>query len=466
MAQPVKIVEVALRDGHQSLLATRMKLEEMQPILSQMDDVGYYAIECWGGATFDACIRFLDEDPWQRLRVFRKEMPNTKLQMLFRGQNMLGYRPYADDVVEYFVQKSVANGIDILRIFDAMNDPRNLQTAMAAAKKEKAHVQAAIDYTISPVHDIEYFANYAKTLENMGADSICIKDMSGILTPFATFELVKKLKETVKVPLSLHSHTTSGMAEMSLLKGIEAGVDIVDTAISPLATGTSHTPTESMVVALQGTQYDTGLQLQKLQPLREHFHKLRQKYLDSGELNPQLLEVNANTLLYQVPGGMLSNLLSQLKEAKQEHRLDEVLQEVPRVRQEAGYPPLVTPSSQIVGTQAVLNVVLGKRYQMVTKEFKALIAGEYGASPAPIEKEFAHKILGDHPQMQGRFADTLAPELEKLKEEVKPYAIQPEDLLTYAMFPQVALKFFQRRKEKMLGIDGEHVDYVNKSHPV
>lgn len=466
MAKAVKITEVALRDGHQSLLATRMTLDEMLPILPYMDKIGYYSIECWGGATFDACLRFLDEDPWERLRVLRREMPNTKLQMLFRGQNMLGYHPYADDVVEYFVQKSVANGIDILRIFDAMNDARNLQTAIRAAKKENAHVQAAISYTLSPVHNVELFAQYAKQLENLGADSICVKDMAGLLTPSVASELVTALKQTVSIPISLHSHTTSGIASMSLLKGVEAGADIIDTALSPLAMGASHPATESMVAALQGTPYDTGLDLNKMESVRAYLAQLREKYLQNGLLNPKVLGVDANILLYQVPGGMLSNLIKQLKDAKKEDKLQEVLQEIPRVREDAGYPPLVTPTSQIVGTQAVMNVLSGNRYQMVTKEFKAMIRGDYGISPAPIAPEFVQQILKNERRSTARFADSIPPQLEQLKAQAAPYTVQPEDVLTYAMFPQVAQKFFERRKEKMLGIDADHVDYQKKSHPI
>ena len=372
----VKITETVLRDAHQSLIATRMTLDEMLPILGEMDKVGYYSAEVWGGATFDSCLRFLDEDPWERLRVIRREMPNTKLQMLFRGQNMLGYRHYADDVVEYFVQKSVANGIDILRIFDALNDIRNLETAIKATKKENAHLQAAISYTTSPVHNNEYFVNYAKQLEDAGADSICIKDMAGLLTPYNTYELVKEIKSAVKVPIQVHTHYTSGLASMVLMKAVEAGADIIDTAMSPLAMGTSHPATESMVAAFQGTEQDTGLDLKQLNIVRKHFAKLREKYLANGLLNPKMLGVDANTLLYQVPGGMLSNLVSQLKQAGKEDKLDEVLMEVPNVRKDAGYPPLVTPSSQIVGTQAVFNVIMGERYKMVTKEFKGLLRGE------------------------------------------------------------------------------------------
>ncbi len=464
--KPVKIVECALRDAHQSLLATRMTMDEMRPVLPLLDEIGYYSLECWGGATFDACIRFLDEDPWERLRIIRRECPKTNLQMLFRGQNMLGYRPYADDVVEYFVQKSVANGINILRIFDALNDPRNLETAIKASKKEQAHVQACISYTLSPVHNNEYFAQYAKTLEGMGADSICIKDMAGLLKPFAAQELVAKLKETVRIPVDVHSHYTSGLASMALLKSIEAGAEIVDTAISPLALGTSHTPTESIVAALQGTDYDTGLDLKKLDEARGYFEGLREKYLASGLLSPKMLEVSANTLLYQVPGGMLSNLLKQLKDAGKEDKLEEVLEEVPRVRADAGYPPLVTPSSQIVGTQAVFNVIMGGRYKMVTKEFKNLIHGDYGRTPAPIAPEFTKKILGDEAPVTCRFADMLKPELETLKQEASKWVQQEEDVLTYAMFPQVAPTFFETRAMKQAGVDAAYADFSQKSYPV
>ena len=464
--KPIKITEVVLRDAHQSLLATRMTIDEMLPILKTMDEVGYFSVECWGGATFDTCIRFLDEDPWERLRTLRREMPNTKLQMLFRGQNMLGYRHYADDAVEYFVQKSVANGIDILRIFDALNDPRNLQTAIKAARKERAHVQACISYTLSPVHTNEYFVEYAKTLEEMGADSICIKDMAGLLKPYTCYDLVKALKEAVSIPIDIHSHYTAGLASMSILKGIEAGADIVDTAMSPLALGTSHMPTESLVAALRGTDYDTGLDLNQLNLVRAYFAKLREKYIANGQISPKSLGVDANTLIYQVPGGMFSNMLKQLKDAGKEDKLDDVLAEIPRVREDAGYPPLVTPTSQIVGTQAVFNVILGERYKMVTKEFKGLIHGDYGKTPAPIKPEFTKQILGDDKPITCRFADTLAPEMDKLKAEAAKWSIQEEDALTYAMFPQVAPKFFEKRNAKLQGVDADHADYVNKSHPV
>ena len=444
----VKITEVGLRDAHQSLLATRMTLDEMLPVLSLMDEVGFHSVEAWGGATFDACLRFLDEDPWERLRIMRQEMPHQKLQMLFRGQNMLGYRPYADDVVEYFVQKSVANGIDVIRIFDALNDARNLETAIRAANKEQAHVQGCISYTLSPVHNNEYYAAYAKTLEEMGAHSICIKDMAGLLTPYACYDLVSRLKETVSIPVDIHSHYTAGLASMSIMKGIEAGADIIDTAMSPLSVGTSHMPTESLVAALQGTEYDTGLDLAQLNVVRAYFAQLRDKYVTNGQISHKSMGVDANTLLYQVPGGMFSNMLGQLKEAGKEDKLDEVLAEIPRVRKDAGYPPLVTPTSQIVGTQAVFNVILGERYKMVTKEFRGLIHGDYGLTPAPIDPEFSRKILGDDEPITCRFADTLAPELDTLRAEAAPYVRQEEDVLTYAMFPQVAPKFFAARDKK------------------
>ena len=462
----VKITETVLRDAHQSLIATRMTMDEMLPILPLMDKVGYHSVECWGGATFDACLRFLNEDPWERLRTLKKNLPNTKLQMLFRGQNMLGYRHYADDVLEYFVQKSVANGIDIIRIFDALNDIRNLETAIKAAKKEGAHTQVAISYTLGDVFTTDYYVDYAKRIENSGADSICIKDMAALLTPYETEKLVKALKSAVKIPIQLHTHYTSGLASMCLLKGIEAGVDVIDTAMSPLALGTSHAPTESMVAALQGTEYDTGLDLVLLTEIRDYFMKLRKKYIDSGLLDPKMLAVDANALIYQVPGGMLSNLLSQLKQAGKEDKLEEVLKEVPRVRKDAGYPPLVTPSSQIVGTQAVFNVIMGERYKMVTKEFKGIVRGEYGRTPVPIDPEFRKKIIGDDTPIDCRPADLLEPELDKLKKECAEWTEQEEDVLSYAQFGQVAVKFFENRRNANFGIDGAHSDSEKQSHPV
>lgn len=439
----VGITETICRDAHQSLIATRMTTEEMLPALPLMDKVGYHSLEVWGGATFDACLRFLNEDPWERLRKIRKAAPKTKLQMLFRGQNVLGYRHYADDVVEYFVQKSIANGIDIIRIFDALNDVRNLQTAINATKKEKGHVQAAISYTISPVHNNDFFVKLAKEYESCGADSICIKDMAGLLTPYNAFELVKKLKKAVKIPIQLHTHYTSGVASMTYLKAIEAGVDIVDTALSPMALGTSQPPTEPLVATLQGTEYDTGIDLNLLTEIAEYFKPLREKYLASGLMSTKVLGVDINTLKYQVPGGMLSNLVSQLKQQGKEDKLDEVLKEVPEVRKDLGYPPLVTPTSQIVGTQAVLNVLMGERYKMVTKETKGICKGEYGRTPVPIDDEFRKKIIGNEKAITCRPADLIKPELEKLKKECAEWTEQPEDVLSYALFDQVAVKFFE-----------------------
>ncbi len=462
----VKITETVLRDAHQSLIATRMTMDDMLPILPLLNKVGYHSIECWGGATFDSCLRFINEDPWERLRILKREMPDTKLQMLFRGQNMLGYRHYADDVLEYFVQKSVANGIDIIRIFDALNDIRNLETAIKSAKKEGAHTQVAISYTLGDVFTTDYYVNYAKQVENAGADSICIKDMAALLTPYETEKLVKALKANVKIPVQLHTHYTSGLASMCLLKGIEAGVDVIDTAMSPLALGTSHAPTESMVAALQGTEYDTGLDLVLLTEIRDYFMKLRKKYIDSGLLDPKMLAVDANALIYQVPGGMLSNLLSQLKQAGKEDQLEEVLREVPRVREDAGFPPLVTPSSQIVGTQAVFNVITGERYKMVTKEFKGIVRGEYGKTPVPIDPEFRKKIIGDEPAIDCRPADLLEPELDKLRKECAEWTEQEEDVLSYAQFGQVAVKFFENRRNSKYGIDGAHSDAQKQIHPI
>ena len=462
----VKIMETALRDAHQSLIATRMTTDEMLPILPLLDDVGYYAMEVWGGATFDACLRFLNEDPWQRLRIIRENVKNTKLQMLFRGQNILGYRHYADDVVKYFVQKSIANGIDIIRIFDALNDPRNLKTAIEATKKEGGHVQAAISYTTGPVFNNAYFAKYAKQLESMGADSICIKDMAGLLKPYEAYDLVKELKASVKIPIQLHTHYTSGLASMTLMKAVEAGVDIVDTAISPLAMGTSQPPTEPVVAALAGTEYDTGLDLGKLDKVCKMFAPLRQKYLDTGLLDPKVLKVDVNALLYQVPGGMLSNLVSQLKQANKSDKLDEVLAEVPRVREDAGFPPLVTPTSQIVGTQAVMNVIMGERYKMVTKEFKGLVRGEYGKTPVEIKPEFRKKIIGNESPITGRPADALKPELDNLRKQITEYMEQDEDVLSYALFDQVAIKYFKHRKAEKYKLDETNSNEEKKNHSV
>ncbi len=463
----ILITETVLRDAHQSLAATRMTTEEMIPILEDMDKVGYYSLEAWGGATFDSCLRFLNEDPWERLRTIRNHVKNTKLQMLFRGQNILGYRHYADDVVEYFVQKSIANGIDIIRIFDALNDARNLETAIKATKKENGHVQAAISYTTSPFHTNESFAQYAKQLEEMGADSICIKDMSGLLKPYEAYQLVKALKNNVSVPIQLHTHYTAGLGSMTLLKAIEAGVDGVDTAISPLAMGTSHTPTESLVATLQNTPYDTGLDLAKLDVVAKHFNKIREAYLASGLIDPKVLKVDVNALRYQVPGGMLSNLISQLKMAGKSDKLDEVLEEVANVRRDAGYPPLVTPTSQIVGTQAVNNVLFASdgRYSRVTKEFRGLVRGDYGKCPAPVEEDFRKKIIGDDQIIDYRPADKIPPEIDNLRQRVAPYQEQDEDLLSLALFEQVAIKFFEWRKQQKYKLD-PNADVENGIHTI
>ncbi|MDD6646133.1 MAG: oxaloacetate decarboxylase subunit alpha [Oscillospiraceae bacterium] len=465
MAKKLKITETVLRDAHQSLLATRMPLSDMLPILPELDKIGFYSLECWGGATFDACLRFLDEDPWERLRTIRKECPNTKLQMLFRGQNMLGYRHYADDVLEYFVQKSVANGIDIIRIFDALNDIKNLETAVKAAKKEGAHAQIAMSYTTGPVFDNKYYVDYAKKIESIGADSICIKDMAALLTPYNCESLIKDLKKAVKIPIQLHTHATAGLSSMCIMKAVENGCDVVDTAMSPLANGTSHSATESIVAAFQGTEYDTCLDLAALADIREYFMTLRQKYIDSGLIDPKMLATDASALLYQVPGGMLSNLLSQLKQAGKEDQLLDVMKEVPKVRKDAGYPPLVTPSSQIVGTQAVFNVIMGERYKMVTNEFKDMVAGKYGTTPLPIDPEFRKKIIGDMKPIDCRPADLLQPELETLKKEAESFAEKEEDVLSYAMFPKVAKDFFEKRRNKRVGIN-DNADKANMIHPV
>lgn len=458
----VKITETALRDAHQSLIATRMRIEEMLPIIDKLDEIGYHSLEVWGGATFDACLRFLNEDPWERLRIIKSHCKKTPLQMLLRGQNLLGYKHYADDVVEYFVQKSVANGINIIRIFDALNDTRNIETAIKACKKEGGHAQGTVCYTISPVHNLELFVKDAKTLVEMGADSICVKDMAGLLLPYVAYDLIKALKENVKVPIQLHTHYTSGVASMTYLKAIEAGCDVVDCAISPMSMGTSQPPTEPLVATLKGTPYDTGLDLDKLSEIADYFRPLKEKYISEGLLDVKVMGVDVNTLKYQVPGGMLSNLVSQLKQSNAVDKFEEVLKEVPRVREDFGYPPLVTPTSQIVGTQAVLNVVTGERYKMVPKESKALIKGEYGRTPAPVNPEVQKKILKDEEPITVRPADLIEPELDKIRNEMKEYLEQDEDVLSYALFPQVAEKFFQYRKAQKYKIEPDMVDYENR----
>ena len=464
--KPVGITETILRDAHQSLIATRMTTEQMLPIVEKMDQVGYHSVECWGGATFDASLRFLKEDPWERLRKFRAGFKNTKLQMLFRGQNILGYRPYADDVVEYFVQKSIANGIDIIRIFDCMNDLRNLQTAVKAANKEKGHAQVALSYTLGDAYTLDYWTKMAKDVENMGADSICIKDMAGLLLPYKATELVTALKKAVKIPVQLHTHYTSGVASMTYLKAVEAGIDVIDTAMSPFALGTSQPATEVMVETFKGTPYDTGLDQKLLAEIADYFRPIRDDALESGLLNPKNMGVNIKTLLYQVPGGMLSNLVSQLKEAGQEDKYQQVLEEIPRVRKDLGEPPLVTPSSQIVGTQAVFNVIMGERYKMVTKETKDVLAGKYGATAKPFNKEVQKKCIGDAKIITCRPADLLEPELGKLEKEMAQWKQQDEDVLTYALFPQVAVDFFKYREAQQTKVDQTVADTKNGAYPV
>lgn len=444
----LNITDTILRDAHQSQAATRMRIEDMLPVLEKIDDIGYWSIECWGGATFDACMRFLDEDPWERLRTLKKHMPKTKLQMLLRGQNILGYKHYADDVVEEFVKKSIQNGIDVIRIFDALNDTRNMAAAMKYTKKYKGVCEAAISYTTSPVHDEEYFVNLAKELEKMGADVIAIKDMANLLLPFDAYHLVRVLKSEIKVPIHLHTHNTTGTGDMVYLMAARAGVDIVDCALSPLGNGTAQPATESLVATLKGTEFDTELDLSKLSDIAEHFRGVAAKLQEEGFLNPKVLRVDTNTLLYQVPGGMLSNLISQLQQAGAEDKYYEVLEEIPRVREDFGYIPLVTPTSQIVGTQAVMNVLSGERYKMIPKESKGLLRGEYGKLPAPANKKVQKLAIGDDEVITCRPADLLEPELKKYKEEIKDIMKQEEDVLSYALFPQVALKFFETRDGK------------------
>ena len=449
----VKITETVLRDAHQSLIATRMPTEEMLPIIEKMDAIGYHAVECWGGATFDSCLRFLKEDPWERLRKLKDGFKNTKLQMLFRGQNILGYNHYSDDVVEYFVQKSIANGIDIIRIFDCLNDIRNLETAVKATNKEGGHAQIAFSYTLGDAYTLDYWVDLAKKVENMGASSICIKDMAGLLLPYETEKLVKALKQNVKIPIELHTHYTSGMASMALMKAVEAGCDIIDTACTPFALGTSQPSTEVMVKAFEGTPYDTGLDINKLIEICDYFEPYKQECLKSGLLNPKVMGVDVNTLKYQVPGGMLSNLVKQLHDAGKDDKLQDVLNEIPMVRKDFGEPPLVTPSSQIVGTQAVMNVLTGERYKMVPKESKKLAKGEFGQSAKPMDKDVQKKILGDEEAITCRPADLLEPSLEKYEQEIANWKRQDEDILSYALFPAVAKEFFEYRDTQDNGID-------------
>ena len=442
-AKPIQITDVVLRDGHQSLIATRMRTEDMLPICAQLDAIGYWSLEVWGGATFDACVRFLKEDPWQRLRQLRKALPNTRLQMLLRGQNLLGYRHYADDVVEAFVQKSADNGIDVFRIFDAMNDVRNLETAIRAVKKTGKHAQGTISYTTSPVHTIDMFVTQAKRMADMGSDSIAIKDMAGLLTPFATGQLVKALKQTVKVPIFLHSHSTSGQASMCHFEAILNGVDHIDTAISAFAGGTSHPATESLVAALKGTPYDTGLDLAKLHDIAKYFWDVRKKY---HQFESEFTREDVSVQINQVPGGMMSNLANQLKEQGALNRIDEVFAEIPRVRADLGYLPLVTPTSQIAGTQAVMNVLAGERYKTITNEVKRYLQGHYGAAPAPVNEELKRRAIGNEEVIDVRPADLIPNELHKLREQIGALAKSEEDVLTFAMFPDIGRKFLEERE--------------------
>ncbi len=462
----VFITDTILRDAHQSQAATRMRTSEMLPMAAQLDSIGYWSLEMWGGATFDTCLRYLKEDPWERLRKLRKAMPNTKLQMLLRGQNILGYKHYADDVVDEFVKKSIENGIDIFRIFDALNDPRNMRQAIESTLKYGGHVEGCICYTISPVHTREYFVNLALELEKMGSNTICIKDMACLLLPFEAYELVKELKSKVKIPIHLHTHNTSGTGNMTLLKAVEAGVDIVDTALSPLGNGTAQPATEPFVKTLEGTQYDTGLDVEKLNEIAKHFRVVATRLKDDGFLDPRVLNVDIKTLIYQVPGGMLSNLMSQLKKQGADEKLSDVLAEVPKVRADFGYPPLVTPSSQIVGTQAVLNVLTGERYKMLTKESVSMLRGEYGTLPAKPNPEILKLAIGDEKPIDHRPADDIEPGLEKYKEEMKEYLEQEEDVLSYALFPPVAIEFFKYRRAQKYGIDSALYNEKDKVHPV
>ncbi len=467
----VMITETILRDAHQSQAATRMRLEDMLPACEVLDKVGYYSLECWGGATFDSCLRFLNEDPWHRLRALREAMPKTKLQMLFRGQNILGYRHYSDDVVEEFVRLSIKNGINVIRIFDALNDTRNLEPAIRATKKYNGICEVALSYTLSPVHTEEYFVDLAVQLEKLGADNICIKDMANLLLPYSAYSLVKKLKQALKPTtlVHLHTHNTAGIGDMTNLKAIEAGADIVDCALSPLGNGTSQPATEPLVATLAGTEYDTGLDLNIITQATEHFRGVAQKLQDQGILDPKVLRVDVNTLKYQVPGGMLSNLINQLKQAGKSDKLYEVLAEVPRVREDFGYPPLVTPTSQIVGTQAVMNVIMGERYKMNPKESQGLLRGEYGRLPAPVNEEVRKKVIGDQKVITSRPVDDPTygvKHLDEFRKEIGQYIMQEEDVLSYALFPQVAEKFFKDRQASQLKLDNSVLDTKNNAMPV
>lgn len=453
----VRFVDTILRDAHQSLIATRMATEQMLPILETLDKAGYYALEVWGGATFDSCLRYLNESPWDRLRTIRKHVKNTKLQMLLRGQNLLGYRHYPDDVVESFIEKSIENGIDIIRVFDALNDVNNLKTSISAIKRYGGHCQACICYTISEVHTTQYFLAVAREMESLGADSIAIKDMAGILTPHRAFEIVKALKESIRLPIEVHTHATSGTSEMAYLMAIQAGADVIDTAISAFAGGTSQPATESIAIALNEMGYNTGLNFDVLKEIAEYFRPIKEEFRKSGVLDPKIMDIDPNTLIYQVPGGMLSNLLSQLKEAKKEDKYEDVLKEVPIVRAELGYPPLVTPLSQMVGTQAVMNVISGKRYKMIPKEIKDYVKGLYGKSPVAISSKVKEIIIGDEDVFEGRPADLIPPMMDSYKAELDDLAESTEDVLMYALFPQLALPFLKKRKDPFFDVPIQNV---------
>lgn len=465
MDKKVMITETILRDAHQSQAATRMSLEDMLPALDALDDIGYYSLEAWGGATFDSCLRFLNEDPWERLRVLKSHLKKTKIQMLLRGQNLLGYKHYTNDVVDKFVEYAVKNGVDVIRVFDALNDVENLKAPMAAIKKYGGVCEATISYTTSPVHTNEYFVKLAKTLEDMGADNICLKDMANLLLPYTAYDLISAMKKVLKpeTKIHLHTHNTTGTGDMVNLKAIEAGCDIVDCALSAMGNGTSQPATEPLVVTLAGTKYDTGIDVQKLIPITEHFKKVADKLEKEGWLNPNVRKINVNTLKYQVPGGMLSNLMGQLKDQGKLDKLDEVLEEVPNVRKDCGYPPLVTPSSQIVGTQAVLNVLSGERYKMVTKEFKNLLLGGYGHLPASCNEEVVKKCCGDAKPVK---EDLTVPEYDKIKAEMSEYYTKEEDVLTYAMFPEVSVNYFKYRLAKEKGVDKDLAEATDKVYPV
>lgn len=458
MTKNIRFMETVLRDGQQSLIATRMPTSDMLPILKTMDEAGYHSLEMWGGATFDSCIRFLNEDPWERLRTIRSEVKNTKLQMLLRGQNLLGYKNYADDVVREFVEKSIQNGIDIIRVFDALNDTRNLKTAITTAKEAGGHCQTAISYTTSEIHTVDYFVKLAKEMAQTGADSICIKDMAGVLTPQTGFELVSRIKDAVDLPLEVHTHATSGIAEMTYLKVAEAGADIIDTAVSPFAGGTSQPATESMAIALKEMGFETGLKMDKVSEIAEYFNPIRDRFREEGILNPKVQDIEPKTLIYQVPGGMLSNLLSQLTEQGLQDKYEEVLNEVPKVRADLGYPPLVTPLSQMVGTQALMNVISGERYKMVPTEIKDYVRGLYGRPPVAISETIKEKIIGDEPVITVRPADLIAPQLPEFRKEIEEYAKSEEDVLSYALFPQQAKDFLGRREDPFYDVPVQHVN--------